>query len=104
MEVREFLQNAGIDLLRERGVLHTVRQLLQGRSVHPLIQLMKDQNVERLTNVDGSWYLAADSEFANPNSRERRKSGHIDQLDHLGNVFVLQNTSINPHYDPGPHG
>jgi len=103
MEVKEFLRNAGIDLLRERGVLHTVRQLLQGRSVHPLIRLMKNQNVERLTNVDGFWYLTADSKFANPNPRERRKCDHIDQLDHLGNVFMLQNTTINPPYDAGPH-
>lgn len=99
VEVQEFLRRFEIDYLRKRGILLTTRNLMQGKSVYPLVELMKEQNVERLISADGKWFLISNGEFANSRSAERRKYGHVDQLEEKGNVFKGQNKRINPHYE-----
>jgi len=97
-DVQDFLRRYEIDYLRKRGILLTVRNLLQGKSVYPLIELMKEQNVERLSSSDGTWYLTTNTQFANPRSDEIIKFGLVDELDSLGNVFNYQNVTINPYF------
>ena len=99
MEVNEFLREYTSNDLKNRGVLNTVENLLQGVTVHPLIQLMRERHVQRLENADTGWFLSEDGEFSNPKSTEQRKSG---QIEHLGNVFKYQNPAMNPHYLPSP--
>ena len=69
---------------------------LTKRSVLPLITLMTDEDVVRLEAPERDWFLTSDDAFQNLLSTEA-KSGKIEGLANLGNVFNEQNTSINPH-------
>ena len=87
--VREFLQETGSHSLKALGVLSPHRRynyLLQGVNVTPLIGLMPERAVTKLTSHDGKWFLTAEGTFSNPKSRES-KSGLVKHLKLAGNVF-----------------
>lgn len=98
-EIREFLQTIAVDELVARGVLNPKGNdyLLQGVNVAPLIGLMRERGVTRLTSLDGRWSLTAEGMFNNPYSREA-KSGSYESLEKPGNVFRDQNRPINPYF------
>ncbi len=104
--VREFLKETGAHGLKARGVLSPHRRynyLLQGVNVTPLIRLMRERGVSKLTSHDGKWFLTAEGTFSNPKSRES-KSGLVKHLKLAGNVFWGQNAYINPYFDVMPEG
>ncbi len=71
--------------------------MLNNGSVSPLVNLMADWKVTRLVAPERDWFLSSDREFQNPLSNEAQ-SGRVENLGNRGNVFNLQNTSINPHF------
>ena len=98
--VREFLRETSAEELQSQHILSPHRRynfLLQGVNVVPLVDLMRQRGVSKLTSHDGNWFLAVDGTFANPKSREI-KTGPVKQLEHAGNVFWGQNASINPYF------
>ena len=102
--IREFLRETGAEELKSRSVLSPHRRynyLLRGVNVSPLIGLMRERGVSKLTSHDGKWFLTADGAFANPQSREA-KDGLVTQLEKSGNVFWGQNPVINPYFEPVP--
>ena len=102
--VREFLKETGAHGLKARGVLSPHRRynyLLQGVNVTPLIGVMRERGVTKLTSHDGNWFLTAEGIFSNPKSRES-KSGLVKDLKLAGNVFWGQNAYINPFFDLMP--
>ena len=98
-EIREFLQTIAVDELVSRGSLNPKGNgyLLQGVNVAPLIGLMSERGVTRLTSSDGRWSLTVEGVFSNPYSREA-KSGLYESLERPGNVFHRQNRFINPYF------
>lgn len=102
--IREFLREMGAQALEECSVLSPNRQyryLLQGVNVTPLIGLMRERGVTKLTSHDGKWFLTATGTFSNPKSRES-KIGLVEDLKFASNVFWRQNPSINPYFEPIP--
>ena len=96
--VKEFLRETGADALEARRVLYANKRwgyLLQGTSVEPLIQLMRDQGITNLVSADRKWAITVDGWFRNPLSRGS-KEGWIKCLAHPKNVFLNQNTWIKP--------
>lgn len=101
VDARAFLERFTAEQLAARGILRGATRLLNNRSVQPLIGLMAEQGVSRLSGLDGRWYLDADGTFQNPRSTEAT-SGTVASLANSGNVFNEQNTSLNPHYARAP--
>lgn len=100
--IREFLRETGAAGLKDRGVLSPHRRhdyLLRGVNVMPLIALMREGGVSKLTSHDGKWFLTAAGTFANPKSREA-KGGSVKSLGLMGNVFREQNACLNPYFNP----
>ena len=100
-EVGEFLRTISVDELVARGALNRKGNsyLLQGVNVAPLVGLMRDRDVTRLTSSDGRWSLTVEGLFSNPHSKEA-KSGLYESLERRGNVFLSQNRFINPYFQP----
>ena len=101
IDVREFLKRFSADVLENRGILIPDSQytyLLRAPSVRPLINLMKESNVERLVCERRRWFLAADGTFANPGSRGDPRQGMVEELRNPGNAFMGQNRHINPFF------
>ena len=98
VDARTFLERFTADQLAARGILNGATRLLNNRSVQPLIGLMAEQGVSRLSAPERQWCLDADGTFQNPRSTEVT-SGSIESLTNLGNVFNEQNTGLNPHYE-----
>ena len=102
--IREFLRETGVAELRSRCVLTPNKgcaNLLQGKNVAPLIDLMWENGVTKVLSHDGTWSLTSDGRFSNPKSREAKK-GLVKQLKKSGNVFWGQNPAINPYYELVP--
>ena len=97
IHIRDFLNQFSVDELTSREILRGSTRLLNKGSVLPLITLMTDQDVARLEAPERDWFLTSDGAFRNLLSTEA-KSGRIEGLASLGNVFNQQNTSLNPHY------
>ena len=98
VNIRDFMIGVSSEELRRRGILLSHAgddNLLMGDSVEPLIELMRDRGVTRLTYPKREWYLDDSGDFSNPESREA-KSGDSRALANRGDVFRYQNTSINP--------
>lgn len=95
---KEFFKKFTIDVLQEREILYPYsdQNLLMGRSVNPLIDLMKESGVDRLENPDSNWFLTAEGLFQNLYSSE--EESNIKNLMSLGNVFKKQNRFINPYF------
>ena len=103
-DITEFLSEVSIDELVSRGAVSPYGKygyVLQGRNVAPLIRLMRDCGVTRLTSAERDWHLGVDGTFGNPKSREF-KSGVVERLERTGNVFWSQNVHINPRYEQNP--
>ena len=94
--VRDFLNRFTPEELANKGILRGQTHLLQARSVDPLIEWMRQHNVEKLEFPDREWFLSIDLNFNNPQSNEDATS--VEQLVQKGNVFNLQNVRINPHF------
>ena len=95
-----FLERFSSDELKNRGILRGSRYLLQGTSVDPLIELMKEHNVTRLVAEKRRWFLTSDGEFSNPRSDQGDiRQGRVADLRNPGDVFKGQNRYINPHFD-----
>ena len=97
-DIEEFFLDAGLDHLRDIGILMFKTQELKGENVEPLIQLMIDRRIEKIATADGTWYLTSNGEFSNTDPNVRIIKGRVDQLDDFGLVFLGQNTNINPYY------
>ena len=97
MDVSDFLRQVTPDELVDRGILRGKTNLLKSGSETPLMALMVERAVSRLTAQDRKWFLTSEGEFQNPRSNEA-ESGRVEDLGNPGSVFNLQNTSINPHY------
>ena len=106
MEMRKFLCMVGEDELKDSGVLWKQGDYgsrLEGRSLHPLLQLMRERGVELLTH-EKVWSLNVDGDFVNSTYPRRPKSGNVSQLgeDEFNLVFDGTNTVINPFYIRNP--
>ncbi len=95
--VRDFLERIPLEELKQRGVLRGTTNILQGPSLDPLLELMRESSVERLEHPETDWFLDVNRTFRNNDSREWRKS-NIDELSSKGSVFDYANTIVNPHY------
>ncbi len=102
MNIKDYLKKFKPDELTSKGILYTKSYELKGKSIESLINLMKEQNIQRLEYPEREWYLEIrDDEiyFKNPYPYPREIiEGNIIDLDKLGSVFSDQNKYINPHY------
>ena len=97
----DFLLKVGEDELIERGVLRRYGKwghILQGKSLCPLLRLMRERNVEVLKRGD-VWSLNVNEDFINSTAPSPSpKSGKLSQLHHPGHLFTRKNPDINPFY------
>ncbi len=96
--IKEFLEEFTLADLKRRGVLKG--KLLKGKSVEPLIDLMRECGVERVEYPDADWFLDTEGKFMNPYSPEQKK-GKTDELSKMGSVFTRTNSVLNPHCQEG---
>lgn len=98
MLIVEFLEEIGERKLKLLGVINTRRNLLNGKSVEPLIRMMQECGVEELTGPN-NWFLKENYDYYNPYSKEIRH-GNIKTSDitRPGVVFDSQNNILNPYY------
>ena len=105
-DIRTFLKGFSLDKLKTPGGLGILclfrdrfgdRYLLRKESVRPLITLMKEHNITRLTAMDRNWFLTSDGKFTNPGSPST-KWGNIADLKNPGDIFRTQNPHLNPYY------
>jgi len=97
MNMKDFLQGFSAKELRERDILITARNILQGVSVKPLIGLMRNSGIQKLEYQPIGWSLDTDYNFSNRFSPELKK-GKVQDLKKPGSVFTKTNRDINPHY------
>ena len=83
--------------LRNKYVLNGQQNLLNTKSVYPLLKLMKDSGVEKLYFNRLRWFLDSDGNFSNPKAKYI-KSGNVKKITKKGDIFTLTNISINPYY------
>ena len=100
MDVRDFLSDFSAEDLAEKGILRGGTQLLNNKSVAPLLKLMAEREIDHVRAEDRRWHFASNGEFRNPLSGEA-KSGNVADLENQGNLFNFQNVHINPHYGGG---
>jgi len=98
--IKKFLLEFKFNELSNRGILKGKLLLLQGKSVEPLIDLMRECGVERVEYPDANWFLDTEGKFMNPYSPEQ-KEGEINELSKLSSVFKRTNPILNPHYHGG---
>ena len=101
LHIKEFLTRFSVDELTSRGILREGSLFLTNLSVEPLMNWMKTHELTRLYAPEGNWFLTSQGEFQNPHSTEA-KTGSVDKLNTLGNVFYQQNPTINPYYVASP--
>lgn len=100
VNIYDFLQNIGEDELINREVLNTKRNLLNNKSVGPLIKLMKEKNISRLEFYERNslkWFLQTDGQFMNAYGGFSRVSNGKSLANH-GDIFLKANNVINPFY------
>jgi hypothetical protein len=95
--VKEFLERFSAEKLKKRGILRGASNMLQGVSVEPFIELMKDSGIQKLEFPPIGWSLDTEHNFSNPFSPELKK-GRVQELSKQGSVFTSTNVRINPHY------
>jgi len=95
--IKEFLLAIDSEELKNRGILRGALNLLQGASVDPLIDLMKECKTEKLIFPEIDWHIDIKHDFKNPFSSEL-KEGNTNELSNLGSVFFRTNIHINPFY------
>ena len=104
-DIRTFLKGFSLDKLNPPGGLGILRLFRIGseigtyrkESVRPLITLMREHNITRLTAMDRNWFLTSDGKFTNPGSPSA-KWGNVDDLRNPGDIFRTQNPHLNPYY------
>jgi len=84
--IRDFLLRFTEEELAERGILRGQTRILQQTSVHPLIALMKEHNVQKLECLDCTWFLDDEGNFSNPNTYDPNS------------VFDYQNLHFTPYF------
>ena len=103
LDAREFLKQFSLDELAGRKILIPRRgNCLDGKiSAHPLLVLMHEHNITRLTSTESGWYLDAAGNWENPISESRTgfKKGDLGQVRAL---FHNQNRLINPFFNKRP--
>jgi hypothetical protein len=95
MDIKDFLLNYDESQLKMLGILNTRRNLLNSKSVYPLIDLMIRSDIEKLTGPN--WFLDIYGNFSNPKNYSLRY-GNIKDLMKKGDIFLHQNKMINPYY------
>ncbi len=98
MDIKEFLRQFTSEELTNKGILRGNDNRLNNESIQPLIELMKEEGIEKLDYPNAKWYFDINGNFKNPKSKEKIKEGKIDDLGNEGEVFTGQNTTINPFY------
>jgi len=98
IDITQFLLSIQEWELKSRGILNTVRNLLNSNSVEPLVQLMKEKKITKLTGSK-SWFIDNNYNFCNQRSKGI-KSGSLlkDNVRRKGIVFDLQNSTLNPYF------
>lgn len=97
LDVREFLQRFTLGELVGRRILVGPDQRLDGKSVKPLIELMREQGISLLTASERGWRLDVTGTWQNASSKSRNHSIECD-LEHVRGIFNNQNNYINPHF------
>jgi hypothetical protein len=97
MDIRKFLNQFEVWELKNIGVLNSVRNLLNSKSVDNIIQLMKQKNVDKLEGPR-DWFLDTNYNFFNPKSSLKQSGNLKHDQTKLGVVFDYQNNILNPHY------
>ncbi|MBN1969166.1 MAG: hypothetical protein JW870_07340 [Candidatus Delongbacteria bacterium] len=99
MKIKEFLlEFSSKDLIRKQ-VLNTKRNLLNSKSVEPLLKLMRQHNVTKLIGTN-NWYIDINYNYRNDKSYFYPKGNlHSNEIPRLGVVFDNQNNIINPYYE-----
>ncbi len=101
-DIRDFLLEFNLEELSERGIIRTSNLFLQGASVTPLMSLMKDHGITRLTAKERGWYLDSDGAWSNPGSQLGTETRSGDSENTIG-IFNNQNNHINPFFGkPAP--
>ncbi|MBU0711959.1 hypothetical protein KJ762_12405 [bacterium] len=99
MNIAQFLKQFDVEKLRECNILNQKQNLLNGKSVDPLISLMKKNGINKLESRNG-WYLDSEYNFSNPKSNESQTGNIIrDNFIRPGTIFLNQNKYINPFYN-----
>jgi len=98
MKTAVFFEKYKIDELIEANIL-IKGYLLQGASVLPLIDFMKRNGIDLLSNIDSRWELENNGEYVNQyNSALSFRRGNIHDLKLHRHIFLNQNVHINPYY------
>jgi len=95
VNIREFLLTISENKLQETGVLSN-RNLLQGTSITPLLELMKSKNIQRVEFPEIKWFLEVDGQFSNHYS-PKIKNGNVEEIE-PGHLFAYTNKFINPYF------
>lgn len=101
--IKEFLLVIDSEELKNRGILRGALNLLQGASIDPLIDLMKECKTEKLIFPEIDWHIDIKHDFKNPFSSEIQE-GNINELSNLGSVFSKTNIHLNPFYKSNNSG
>ena len=97
----EFLKQFSLSELKRLKVINTGKNLLNGNSVFPLINLMRENKINRLEV--GEWFIDSMFNFRNPRAKNitfRESVHNLKEIeDRYGVVFDDQNKRINPYYE-----
>lgn len=97
-DIRKFLHQFSIDELENRKILGGKQHKLGNGSAKPLIELMNEHGITRLSADERDWYLNSDGSWSNPGSKSRtgRKAG---DLENVRGLFSDQNFHLNPYHN-----
>ena len=101
MNPKEFLDQFPLKELKRLKVINTGRNLLNGNSVFPLVNLMRENKIKSLEV--GQWFIDSSFNFRNPRAKDSTFRQGVHNLkeidDRYGVAFDDQNNRINPFYE-----
>jgi|APSaa5957512622_1039677.scaffolds.fasta_scaffold117712_2 hypothetical protein len=97
--INELLLEESKRYWENNGVLHKRKDtsILTKDSIPQLLNEMNSRKITKLKSYDSLWELDVHGNYKNSSSDEKR-SGNINNLKKLGNLFRRQNRNLNPFY------
>ena len=89
--IKDFIEKLSPDKLNK--ILFTFKNLLQGKSVEPLIELMKLCDVAKLYNIESKWSLSRRWQFSKQNNQVKYKRTCV-RLNSFKDIEFIYHTYI----------